>query len=135
MSKGVGKWLAMGRCGMSSTALAAATLGHVDWNDPPAYPHDSDDLSRCILLYGFAPEAKEGLARLAAVSGQWKRISENWDKLIDIFDDRRACSDFLHTLINPNNLRSYEERKDASGRWDIHPWSDKPGAASRSVQL
>jgi hypothetical protein len=134
MSAGVGKWLASGRMGASSTALAAATLGVTEWNNPPDHPHDSDDLGRCLLLYGMAPEAREGLKRLAAVSGQWKRLADNWEKLIDIFDDSQACSALIDKLVNPNNLHAYEFRKGDDGRWDIFPWSDKP-SARRGIRL
>jgi hypothetical protein len=120
MSDGVGKWLASGRVGASSSALAAAMLGSVPADTPPAYPHDSDDFGRCAVLCAFSPkEVQSGLGRLAAVSAHWRRLAERWDELTDLYTrDLKACNKLVRELTDPGGSGFYEVRKDADGRWD-----------------
>lgn len=123
MSDGVAKWLANGRAGASSQALAAASLGAVP--NVPDYPHDPSDFGRCLALWEMAPEAVEGLKRLAAVSGPWNRLAERWADLIELYQrgESSACFHLMQRLINPSNLRAYEIRKGDDGRVDLYPWS------------
>ncbi len=124
MNEKIGKWLLTGNICASSRALAAAALGAMP-DEPPDYPHDSNDFGRCILLYRMAPETTEGLARLAAISNQWKRLSDHWNELIDLLgSDRSECTRLIDELVNPRGLRVYEFRRGADDRWDIFPWSD-----------
>lgn len=117
---GVGRWLAAGRTGASSSALAAATLGNIP-NHAPAYPHDSDDFGRCYVLWGLTPEAKDGLARLAAISGPWKRLADRWDELLALYEhDRPACHKLIRSLVSQVS-GIYETRKGEDGRWDSFP--------------
>lgn len=115
--KGIGEWLASGHVGLSSQVLAAATLGVVR-NTAPSYPHDVGDFGRCRYLYLRTPEAKEGLAMLAAISGPWHRLALRWDELLSLYDtDRDACHKLIRKLIGEHYGRC-EIRKGDDGRWD-----------------
>lgn len=118
--RGIGEWLASGHVGLSSQVLAAATLGVVR-DTAPSYPHDVGDFSRCRYLYLRTPEAKEGLARLAAVSGPWHRLAPRWDELLSLYEsDRDACHKLIRELVG--ELTGWcEIRKGDDGRWDTFP--------------
>lgn len=75
-------WFANGRVGCSSSFMATyLTTGKGDGS----YPHDPDDLNRCLLLLEAVPELRDHLPKLAGVSKQWKELVENWDALEQSF--------------------------------------------------
>lgn len=118
--KGVGEWLASRKVGASSSALAAATLGVLP-DHAPSYPHDADDFGRCKFLWDRTPEAREGLKRLAAISGPWHRLSERWDELLALHEnDLKACSSLIRKLTEmPTPYCQISKGED--GRWDARP--------------
>ena len=102
MSYGVGKWLGSGHVGASSSALAAAMLGYVP-EGAPAYPHDGSDFGRCAELWRMVEreEAQSGLVNLAAVSGPWNRLAEEWHRLLQLYDtDRNLCHDLVRRCVS-----------------------------------
>ena len=118
MSFGLAKWLASSHVGASSRALAAATFGVVP-DGPPDYPLDVSDIGRCFVLWGLEPEAPRGLERLAAVSGPWKRLSDNWSELLRLYgEDRDACNELVRKCVSLGS-GSYLVRKGEDGRWDL----------------
>lgn len=75
-------WFATGRVGASSKAMANAACGLPQ--DPlwgPSYPHDPDDLNRCLLLLAVAPEIRHNWDKIAALSPTWSRLVERWDEI------------------------------------------------------
>ena len=71
-------WFATGRVGESSKFMATyLTIGVGNG----AYPHDPDDLNRCLLLLKAAPELRDHLPKMASANKQWKELVENWDSL------------------------------------------------------
>jgi hypothetical protein len=115
--RGIGIWLASRHVGLSSSALAAATLGVVG-DQSPHFPHDVDDFSRCVFLWNTEPETKNGLALLASVSGPWKRLADHWQQLLDLYErDRDACHKLVRECTSSGSGMFYV-RKGKDGRWD-----------------
>ena len=75
-------WFATGRVGSSSKAMAMA-IAEIKGNETN-HPADPDDLNRCLLFLQEVPEAREHLAKCAA-------LSEYWAALIQRFDDVEQC--------------------------------------------
>jgi hypothetical protein len=75
-------WFVNGRVGLSSKTLAAAVSGVVP--KEVCYPHDPDDLNRCLLFLAAVPEARDHLDKVAS-------LSEVWRALIDRFDEIEKC--------------------------------------------
>lgn len=73
-------WFATGRVGESSKCMATYLTTGVK---PPyaAYPHDPDDLNRCLLLLKAVPELREHLPKMAKLNQQWEELVNNWDVL------------------------------------------------------
>ena len=93
-------WLARGEVGISSRAMALTTAGVnlkrlPGWWSP--WPHDPDDLRRCVLLVDLIPETREqGIAVLAQRYPEWKALAENWDDLVATL--RREIGDELQPV-------------------------------------
>lgn len=76
-------WIASGRVGSSSKAMAMAACS---LPSDGSYPHDPDDLNRCLLLMLEAvPEVRQQFAKVAAISRPWANFIENWEKLEAMF--------------------------------------------------
>lgn len=130
----IGEWMTGGHVGISSKAIAAATLGALP-KSPDCTPRDSGDFGRCYRLLTLIPEAYEGLDRLAAWSAQWARLAAIWDGLSEDFAEtptnHRSISERIDAANNPRRLRSYRFVQNAEGLWDIEP-SD---AAASHIKL
>jgi hypothetical protein len=77
------RWLASGDTGMSSEALLYAALS-INNKDPFRncnYPHDPDDLGRCLRLLKRLPWVKRGMSRLARRNKVWKALAKNWSEI------------------------------------------------------
>lgn len=100
-------WLAYGETGLSSKTM---------WNyfmlrqtSPVNHPYDPDDFSRCYKLLIAVPEWKERILELSKLSTAWKNLSENWDKLTQMYEqntkenwqnsDKIGMYEFMQTLI------------------------------------
>ena len=73
-------WFDSGERGLSSEAIAFAALGR---RSRLHHPLDPDDLRRCLLLLRMAPEASEGLSKLALFSAEWAALVRWWS-ILDI---------------------------------------------------
>lgn len=82
------QWLADGEVGISSRAIALATLG-ADMTyyqrGIPYHPHDPDDLRRCLLLLERCPGTRKGVELLAEGCPVWKALHEHWEELDSLF--------------------------------------------------
>lgn len=82
MNRAAIAWVTGGDTGVSSKAIWAVMMG-VDpdpmwgWN----YPHDPDDLGRCLRLLACVPEWRLRIDEMAAVSPPWAALVEHWDEL------------------------------------------------------
>lgn len=78
------EWFVNGERGMSSEVMAATAL-RIKNNHNNFAPVDPADLNRCIKLLKAAPEIKMRFSDIANLSGRWKLIIDNWDKLVEMF--------------------------------------------------
>lgn len=76
------RWIATGRVGASSKAMAMAAC---DMPTDGAYPSDPADLNRCLLMLEAVPEVRQQFAKVAAISRPWANFIENWGKLEAMF--------------------------------------------------
>lgn len=76
-------WFATGRVGLSSKAMACA-IAQID-NKSNDYPHDPDDLNRCLLFLEAVPEARAHFDKVAALSPYWKALIERFDEIESTF--------------------------------------------------
>ena len=102
------EWAMSRDTGRSSEAIAAHMLG---CRGETSYPHDNDDLGRCIRLLDKIPEWRPRLGEMASVSPMWKALAENWAELEALYRE------------DPQSERLYARMKallrpaeDASGR-------------------
>lgn len=78
------RWIASGRVGLSSKAMAMAACGvECDKN----YPLDPDDLNRCLLMLEAAPEVRDCFDKIAIMSPIWGRLIRRWDEIEASFLD------------------------------------------------
>ncbi len=77
-------WFGTGRVGASSKAMALAAVGVP--NDG-SHPGDPDDLNRCLMLLEAAPEIRDQMDRIAAISDTWAALVAQWDEIEQTFCD------------------------------------------------
>lgn len=71
-------WFGCGSVGASSKAMALASIGVPNGGD---YPHDPDDLNRCLLLLEAIPEIRLKMDKVAAINETWAKLVERWEEL------------------------------------------------------
>ena len=83
------KWIVDGRVGQSSKAIWSHMMGVALKDDGfgARYPHDPDDLNRCLLLLELIPEWTPRMAEMAKYSPEWKGLAAKWDEITDCFLD------------------------------------------------
>lgn len=83
-------WIASGDTGLSSEAIWAHMAGSrmLD-NDRRGYsfPHDPDDLGRCLRLLDAVPEWKARIGEMAQHSPYWAALVARWDELAKCMED------------------------------------------------
>ena len=87
MKDKIGRWLLMGKTGISSKAMARAVLGECQEWTCHNHPCDPDDLNRCLILVADVPEMRDHFHKIAALSTVWARLIDNWDRLETCFVD------------------------------------------------
>lgn len=66
--------------GLSSKAIALTALGEMPKR--PNYPHDGDDVGRCVMLLALCPDAKVGLEILGREGGPvWRALVPRWKEI------------------------------------------------------
>ena len=78
------KWFGTGRIGLSSKAMALAAI---DIYNDGSHPCDPSDLNRCLLLMQAAPEIRQRMDKLAAISETWGKLVDQWDEVEQCFID------------------------------------------------
>lgn len=73
-------WMATGQAGASSLTMAL-WLGFGKRYRHCSYPHDPDDLRRCVEFLEAAPLCRPLLLRMGSLSPQWAQIVAAWDEL------------------------------------------------------
>lgn len=101
-------WIANGHVGMSSKTMWNHFMKNKNFQIN--HPYDPDDFSRCYKLLQAVPEWKSRILELGVLSKQWKNLSENWEKLTDMFEQNKkedwknykqiGMFEFMQTLIS-----------------------------------
>ncbi|HCF3913442.1 TPA: hypothetical protein NID53_001048 [Pseudomonas aeruginosa] len=79
------RWLRDGQVGASSRAIHDHMLGLPMERHHAAYPHDPDDLNRCLLLLNLIPEWAPRIREMAQHSQEWAALVSSWGKLTNLF--------------------------------------------------
>jgi len=77
-------WLAAGRVGSSSKTMALAACGLPNDGD---YPHDPDDLNRCLLMLKAVPDVRQHFDKIEALGAVWARLIKRWPEIEASFLD------------------------------------------------
>ena len=77
-------WIATGRVGASSQAMAMAACG---LPSDGSYPHDPADLNRCLLMLEAVPEVRANFDKIAALGVVWGRLIARWGEIEEAFLD------------------------------------------------
>lgn len=87
-------WLENGEQGLSSLSLCYNLCGdkikeEMKKNGMSSYidyPRDSGDFGRCYKFFNMVPKAKENLSNMKAVSNEWFKLVNVWDKLTENYE-------------------------------------------------
>lgn len=78
LEENVLRWFGHGRVGLSSKTMAMHLTGMPCAGD---YPHDPDDLDRCLRFLEAVPEARAELPRMAQVNATWAALVARWEEI------------------------------------------------------
>lgn len=86
---GLAAWIASDDVGLSSLCMARTLAPMAGLGPCPAhrysgginYPHDPDDLGRCIRLLDVVPALRPHIAKMAEVHPVWAAYVANWDAM------------------------------------------------------
>ena len=123
MKDKVMEWMATGRVGLSSKAMALHLCG---FKCDGSYPHDPDDLNRCLLFLESVPEARAELPRMAEVNQVWAALVKQWDNIEAAFL-AEAGRDWCKAQRAYNTYRLMREIIDTANTRDVGP---KPAAGA-----
>ena len=98
-------WMGTGRVGASSNAMALHMCGAPC---DGAYPHDPDDLNRCMLFLEAVPEARAELPRMATVNKTWAALVARWNEIEAAFL-AEVGRDWCKAQRAPNTYRLMRE--------------------------
>lgn len=99
MTKNLANWFFSHDTGASSKFMAVVHLGGEP--DVFRYPHDENDMHRCLSLVERCPEVRESFAKISSSCLQWGRIIPQWDDLRSTYLEHgmRAMGDKLRELL------------------------------------
>lgn len=100
-------WMTNGEIGESSKSIWAYFMGQKELH--PNHPYDPDDFKRCYKLFKALPEWRARVTELKCLSDVWERLSMNWDKLTEMYEENERTNwkkykeigmyEFMKTLI------------------------------------
>lgn len=105
MKEKILNWMMTGRVGASSKAMAAHLCGAPC---DGSYPHDPDDLNRCLLFLEAVPEARAELHRMATLNKTWAALVGQWDNIEAAFM-AEVGRDWCKAQRAPNTYRLMRE--------------------------
>ncbi len=105
IEKKVLNWIATGRVGSSSKAMALAACG---MQGNTSYPLDPDDLNRCLLMLEQVPEVRQQFDKIAALSEVWGRLIERWGEIEAMFLEEAGLN-WSKQLRAPDTYRLIQE--------------------------
>ncbi len=97
-------WLENGERGMSSEAIWFCCMGRESNNK--RHPLDPDDFKRCYKLFRAVPEWRQlhYVKLISAMSPQWDRLMQNWDKLTEMYEENVRTNWKRHKEIGMYDL-------------------------------
>lgn len=81
-------WLAFGERGISSNTIVSTLFG-IDANKGwcGSYPHDPDDLTRCVKLIESCPSVVERFDLMRYVGPVWAGLVDAWPELVAMLNE------------------------------------------------
>lgn len=104
---GLDAWLRCDHTGVSSKFMASVLSDR--FTREPGYPHDPDDLGRCLGLLDACPELRAKLSRMADHGPEWKSLVENWDELESLFFYERPSGSAPRLMARMSELLAQKE--------------------------
>lgn len=95
-ARGIAIWLATGRVGASSRAMAAHFVGQPC---DGSYPHDADDFGRCEGLLDAVPGLRERVGEMASVNAYWAALAPAWPAIAAARPEARTA--MIRALVRP----------------------------------
>lgn len=80
-------WIVGRHVGLSSKAIWAQMMGAGTPEDGWSYPHDPDDLSRCLRLLRLMPEWRRRLPEMAKRDPVWRALVKRWAELEALMEE------------------------------------------------
>lgn len=81
-------WITGKDTGLSSKAIWTHMVGSTEWSwGWPHYPHDPDDLGRCLRLLELVPLWKLRIGEMARHNRQWAALVARWAELTSAMAD------------------------------------------------
>lgn len=77
------RWACGNDTGASSTTLCLYMLGMPPTRPWYDYPHDPDDLGRCLRLLETIPEWKSRIGEMAECGPYWAALASDWERVAD----------------------------------------------------
>ncbi|KVP75588.1 hypothetical protein WJ96_07720 [Burkholderia ubonensis] len=115
------KWLAAGKTGLSSKAMAFRLgFGLKPSVGGRSYPHDPSDFNRCLGLLRAAPALRKKLPEMAKLSKEWKRLVAAWDRIEAVFE-REVGPDWSKNQSVTASETYHLMREVLEGRAKKHP--------------
>ena len=74
-------WLIHDKVGLSSRTMAAWLGFGEKFEKGTNYPHDPDDLDRCLAYLHAVPEARALIPKMAELNPVWAALVEHWDDI------------------------------------------------------
>lgn len=74
-------WLLGHDTGLSYMALCGHMMGKKRGHWATQYPHDNDDLGRCLRLLALVPEWRQRVPEMAAHGPYWTTLVSRWDEI------------------------------------------------------
>ncbi|SFL70583.1 hypothetical protein SAMN05216256_10170 [Halopseudomonas pachastrellae] len=105
IEKKVLHWIATGRVGSSSKAMALAAC---EVQSAKSYPLDPGDLNRCLLMLQQVPEVRHHFDKIAALSEVWGRLIDRWGEIEATFLEE-AGLDWSKQRRAPDTYRLMKE--------------------------
>lgn len=101
IEKRAARWAATKNTGTSSLALLAVMLGERP-KTSFCYPHDGDDLGRCISLLDAVPEYRARLGEMREIGSEWAALVDHWAELEAMHRlDDKGIYDRMKKILNP----------------------------------
>ncbi len=95
---GLAAWIGSDDTGASSLFMASV-LSNGQLHARNAYPHDPDDLGRCIRLLVAVPVFADRLHLMSSQGPQWAAVVANWEQWTRMYNDENDDGSELYDAM------------------------------------